>query len=151
MVDPDLLTGLEGDTDSELYHAIVRQCLNAGDGPVEAVQNAVALIRSAYPTSSLNAIIMTADTLLVVHSSSDAVVPVEEFLTGGRTWVPRQHDPEHYYRMGYLRLPNGAMAFSSTGMDQHGWRALPKDSVTAVDLATMQVTCRPLTREAEAA
>lgn len=143
LVPADLRAGLEGDTDSELYLALIRAHVRAGHDVVTATRRAVADIRTAFPTASLNAIVLTADTMVVVHASSDAVVPHAEIAAAGipDAEFPADHG-EGYYRMSGFRSPDGTLAFASSGLDTNGWEPLPLDTLTVVDLAT--VTARTL-------
>jgi gamma-glutamyl hercynylcysteine S-oxide hydrolase len=142
MVAPDLLAQVYGTTDSELYFAIVRDGLREGIGIARALERAVAVIRTAYPSASLNAMALTPEKLVVVHSSLTARVPFddfEEFLAGGLgVPLPRDHN-EAYYRMSYRQDADGTFVAASAGMDTAGWNDLPQDSITSVDLATMTV------------
>lgn len=137
---PEALAGVEGTTDSELYHALVWQEAAAGVPLGHAVARAVARLRAAYPSASLNAIVMNAEQMVVVHASSIASVPYEHFATCGLAphELPADHD-ESYYRIGMLRSADGAIAFSPSGLDRSGWVALPDDSMTVVDIDTAQV------------
>lgn len=141
MLRPDVLDGVEGSTDSELYLALVLQFSRDGLPLADAVQAALTRIRESYPQASLNAIVMSVDTLVAVHSSSAAGVPWQEFAASGLGphEFPTGHD-ESYYRMGCRVGADGSIAFSSTGLDAAGWAPLPPDSLTSVDLATMTVT-----------
>lgn len=79
--------------------------------------------------------------MVVVHSATTAAVPYDHF--GARGLLPEElpadHD-ERYYRVGMLRTPDGAVAFSSTGLDRTGWLALPDDSMAVVDVRTAQMS-----------
>lgn len=145
LIDPAVLADVEGTTDSELYLALVRQHARAGAPVAEAVAAAVADIRAHFPTASLNAVVLTADTMIVVHSSSAASVPWFELADRGipADELPLGHD-DAYYRMSMQRAADGTVAFTSTGLDVSGWAPLPLDSLTAVDLATLEVTTRSL-------
>lgn len=141
MLRPEVLAGVEGSTDSELYLGLIRQYVRDGLDLLDSVPAAVTRIRAHYPTASLNAILLTPRELLVVHSSTTATVPWREFAALGRAVgdLPVDHD-DRYYRMGCHVAPDGSIAFTSTGLDTTGWAPLPEDSVTRVELSTMRTT-----------
>jgi gamma-glutamyl hercynylcysteine S-oxide hydrolase len=141
LLKPDLRSSLLGTTDSERYLALVRQELReTGDVPA-AVARAVARLRHEFPLASLNAMVLTADLLVVVHASLDSIVPLEEMRARGirDEELPRGH-VDDYFQMYWQRGPRGSVLFSSTGLDNDGWEPLPPESVTTVELATMRVT-----------
>ncbi|MFC0678491.1 class II glutamine amidotransferase [Lysobacter korlensis] len=134
------LAEVQGDTDSELYFALIRQNLRRGGSLSSATVDAVAEIRSRYPSASLNALLLSADQLIAVHASRHTPIPHEEFADSGLPHheLPLEHATD-YYRMGYYRSANGSIAFSSVGIDMAGWHELPQESVTTVDLRTLQL------------
>lgn len=145
LLEPEFAAAVEGDTDSELYLALVRQHAASAPTLPDAVRSAVATLRALYPTASLNAVVMDARQMIVVHASTTAAVPYEHFDASGLrpAELPADHN-ESYYRLGMLRTPQGALAFSSSGLDRSGWLMLPDETVTVVDVATMQVRVQPL-------
>jgi predicted glutamine amidotransferase len=140
LVDPALRGELRGNTDSELYFALIRQNLREGRSLQRATVDAVAAIRERYPLVSLNALLLGPDELIAVHASRHTPIPHEELAQSGLAHhdLPREHTTD-YYRMGHYRSPNGSIAFSSVGIDMAGWHELPQESVTAVDLRTLEV------------
>lgn len=138
-LEPQFLADVHGDTDSELYLALVRQEAADGRPLPEAVATAIRRLRGAYPRASLNAIVMDSTQMIVVHSSSVADVPYDHFDSCGLLpeELPADHD-ESYYRIGMLATDHG-VAFSSTGLDHSGWLGLPQDSLTVVDIDTVAV------------
>ncbi|WP_226345855.1 class II glutamine amidotransferase [Agilicoccus flavus] len=148
---PGILADVEGDTDSELYLALVRQHARDGADVPTAVTRAVADLRSDYPRASLNAVLLTAQAMIVVHASTDAAVPWLELDDRGipADDLPLGHD-ESYYRMSMRREADGTVAFASSGLDTTGWEPLPLDSVTTVDLATMALRTTDLASGVEA-
>lgn len=148
LVSPASLRGVQGTTDSELYHALVRDRVRDGLSLVEAVRAAVAGIRTVDPVASLNAVLLTRSELVVVRSSKAAVVPFGSFARRGiaRDAVPLDHDTG-YYRMMWARTSRG-LVFASSGLDPTRWRELPEDSVTSVSLATLRPQTTPLLESA---
>lgn len=135
--------GLRGTTDSERYFALLRQELGgAGGDPAEAARRAVRTLRVSYPTNSLNALLLTPTTLVVIHVSSAGGVPTRDFSTvpGG---APLDHE-NSYFLMRWRRAGDGSVLFASSGMDATGWTPLPPESITAVDLVTLGVRQLPI-------
>ena len=134
------LTAVKGDTDSELYFALIRENFREGGSLSRATVDAVSEIRRQYPLASLNALLLSADELIAVHASRNTPIPHEEFAESGlpHDELPLEHSTD-YYRMGYYRSANGSIAFSSVGIDMAGWHELPQESVTTVDLRTLEL------------
>lgn len=143
LLEPASYAGVAGDTDSELYFALIRQYArrlgSLGRGVVEAVR----VLRKEFPTSSLNATVLSESELLVVRASSTARMTAELFGTLGVDVddLPIDHTDD-YYRMKMLRRADGTTVFSSSGIDQEGWTEVPDDTVTRVDLRTLAFSQR---------
>jgi glutamine amidotransferase len=142
---PETLAGVRGDTDSELYLAAIRQAVATGLSLADAVFETVGWLRTSYPKASLNALIMSDTEFVAVHASSFATPPLAEFEASGLSAdeLPLDH-VDSYYTLSYLRHENGAVAFSSTGIDRSGWTPLPGESVTSVDLRSFELVTRVL-------
>jgi predicted glutamine amidotransferase len=140
MVHPEFRSDVHGNTDSELYFALIRQNLRDGRTLQRATVDAVAAIRERYPLVSLNALLLGPDELLAVHASRHTPIPFDELAESGlhSSELPAEHTTD-YYRMGYYRSANGSIAFSSVGIDMAGWHQLPQETVTSVDLRTLEV------------
>jgi glutamine amidotransferase len=140
----EALADVTGDTDSELYLAAVRDGVRRGLSLSDAVYNTVAWLRELYPLASLNALVMSDTEYVAVHASSDSITPRDEFAALGRgTDLPPGHG-EDYYRLSYQRTVDGAVVFSSTGIDRDGWTELANESVTTVDLRSLVISTRAL-------
>jgi glutamine amidotransferase len=112
------------------------------------VYNTVQWLREVYPLASLNALIMSETEFVAVHASSKALTPLEEFAALGRgEELPLGHGDD-YYRLSYRRGADGAVVFSSTGIDRDGWIPLDEESITTVNLASFEITTRHLVNEA---
>ncbi|MBC7760891.1 MAG: class II glutamine amidotransferase [Candidatus Saccharibacteria bacterium] len=140
LLDPNLLATVKGGTDSEHYFALIRQHLEGGMTPFEAVCATVTLLRAHFPNASLNALLLSPEELIVIHSSENARIPLKEFHASGLSdaELPQDH-LSSYYKMSYLQAPDNSVAFSSTGIDTTGWTPLPPASVASVSLTTMQL------------
>ncbi|GGA69628.1 class II glutamine amidotransferase [Pseudoclavibacter endophyticus] len=143
LLEPSSFAGVSGDTDSELYFALVRQYArrlgSLGRGLVEAV----GVLREVFPTASLNATLMSENELLVVRASSTAHVTVDTFAEYGVDvdLLPIDHNDD-YYRMKMLRRADGTTVFASSGIDQDDWQEVPDDTVTRIDLRTLDFAQR---------
>ncbi|PWJ24942.1 putative glutamine amidotransferase [Branchiibius hedensis] len=137
----DERAGLTGTTDSEMYFTLLRRHLSESGDLRDAAARTVRALRSAYPEASLNAVALTADSLCVIHSSSLARVPWEDFMASGLSTedMPLDHS-EVYFRMSYRAVPGGGWVFTSTGLGSDSWTALPEDSISTVDLASLQLS-----------
>ncbi|GAB79347.1 Predicted glutamine amidotransferase [Austwickia chelonae] len=143
MVGPAAMAAVEGTTDSELYFALIREGTAAGMPLTDAVAAAIARIRTAYPAASLNSVTMSTAEMVVVNSSSAAPLPSWHVHQAPGSVLPDEHD-ERYFTMRYLVKEDGSFVVASAGLDTSGWHELPQDSITRVDLATMEVTVRSL-------
>ncbi|WP_201518845.1 class II glutamine amidotransferase [Gulosibacter hominis] len=138
--------GIEGSTDSERYFAFVRRMIAESDGTVaDGLIRAVRELRAKFPTASLNAVLLTEDELLVVHANSTAMVTDESFRACGidPTLLPADHAHD-YYKLAMLQLADGTTVFSSTGIDLAGWTRIPDDTITRIDLNTLELSQRKL-------
>ena len=137
-VSPSILAGLHGDTDSERYFAVIRSKLATGHTLFDAVCRTVAELRPLFPDASMNALILSDDCLVAVHASANAEVPHDLFDLSGISDqdLPQDHRSA-YYLMRSRTLADGTVIFASSGLDIVGWDALPAESVTMVDLATL--------------
>lgn len=145
LLEPESYAGVSGDTDSELYFALVRQYARRLGSLGRGVVEAVATLRSEFPTASLNATILSDTELLVVRAASTARVTVETFAEFGidAADLPIDHT-EDYYRMKMLRKADGTTVFASSGIDQDDWTEVPDDTVTRVDLNTLAFAQRSI-------
>jgi predicted glutamine amidotransferase len=135
---PATLAGLAGDTDSERYFALIRQELAEGpDDVAGATLRAVNSLRSRFPEASLNALLLTGTDLVVVHANSPHGAPIDEILA--RPTEPPLDHVAAYFLMRWFRADDGSLVFASSGMEAQDWTPLPEDSVTRVDLRTLEM------------
>ncbi len=125
-------------TDSRLYFELVRRHLTQYRDVSEAVERAVITIRDLYPKASLNAMLLTPDTLIAVHASSHAANPL-------RTWAEAELPPGHhesYFQMFYRNTHDGGTMVSSSGIDVSEWTPLPAESIVTIDVGTGKAVIR---------
>ncbi len=142
---------LQGTTDSERYAALVRhRAAQLGD-LAAAAASVVAQLAPLFPSSSLNAVVLTARELVVVQASAGARVPHEDFDASGLA----EHELPTGHRTGYYQLwrrrsPDGTVVFSSSGLRTDGWEPLAPGTVVSVDLRTLAERVVPVTAGAPA-
>ena len=135
---------LRGTTDSERYFQFVLDRIEALGSESEGVVDAVGIMAHEFPTSSLNAIMLTPSALYAVHVNASAVPPLAGLRKrlGPHDGLPRGHDLA-YFAMAYRQDARGVRVVS-TGIDPEGWTPLPSDSLLRVDLATAEGRIREL-------
>ena len=146
MLSDDGRVQLIGDTDSEMYFMLIREAMSAGVGAREATVQVVTRLREEFPLASLNALLLTADELIVVHASASSILTEDDLdrlapLAGA---LPSEHN-EDYFALRWRRSADGTVAVGSTGVDGEGWHALPAESVSAIrfdDRAVVSVELR---------
>lgn len=134
MLAPETLAGLTGDTDSEMYFALIRERLATGATVGQATLDAARRLRSAYPTCSLNALLLDAEQLVVVHASARSRLDEDDLDEIHQFDLPNEHT-EDYFALRWTRKADGTLLVGSTGVAGSDWDALPAESVTTVRLA----------------
>lgn len=135
MVSTQARRTMAGDTDSELYFALIREQLAVGLPLPLAAELVARQLRAVFPLPSLNAILLDREHLVVVHASARSVLPsddIEEMTQLGG--LPDEHN-EDYFALRWKRSADGTVLISSTGVAGDGWDPLPPESVTTVRLA----------------
>ena len=133
---------LRGETDSERYFRFVLQCIDEEGDLDGGVARALDILVEEFPTSSLNALMLTPDRMYAVHINSAAATPQRALLElfDNAEEIPARHTTD-YFAMDYRLLPDAAHVISS-GLDEEGWSLVPADTAAVVDLATRRI--RPL-------
>ena len=124
---------LIGTTDSEAYfQLILRHCATTSNGTdlLDAVTGAARQVRRAFPDACLNAFVMSASGLVVVHSAGTRPVPYAAFERRGflAGSLPAGHD-EGYHQL-WTRSERGIRIVATSGIDLDGWEPLLPDTVT---------------------
>ena len=146
LLEPEAYEHIEGTTDSELYFAFLRQSIREVGGTVsDGVVKGIQTMRTTFPEASLNAVILTDAELIVVHANSTAFVTDDTFRSYGidPDELPNDHR-EHYYKLAMRQEPDGTTVFSSTGTDLAGWSRVPDDTITRIDLDTLELSQRKI-------
>ncbi|PWJ45799.1 Glutamine amidotransferase domain-containing protein [Quadrisphaera granulorum] len=145
LLDDDARAALRGNTDSERYAALVRaETLACGD-LARGAAAAAARLAPLFPTSSLNAVLVSPRELVVVHVSAGARTPHEDFDASGiaEEELPVGHRTG-YYQLWRRRADDGAVVVSSSGLRVDGWEPLAADTVLRVDLRTLDEQLLPV-------
>lgn len=144
LLTPPYLAHRQGTTDSELYFLIVLQFIDAEGSIAEGIFAAVQSIRARAPDCSLNAMLLSPDTLIVVQSHDDMPSPLEELLDACGTIdrIPPGH-AEHYFDLRWQSSKNG-LVVAHAGLSGNGWNDLDQNSVLVVDRATLAMTITSL-------
>ncbi|SJM59095.1 class II glutamine amidotransferase [Gulosibacter sp. 10] len=146
LLDPAAYERVEGTTDSELYFAYVRQVIrNVGGTVADGIVPAIQQLRVTFPEASLNAVFLTDAELIVVHANSTAFVTDETFRKYGvdPEALSSEHR-EHYYKLAMRQESDGTTVFSSTGINLAGWSQVPDDTITRIDLDTLELSQRKI-------
>ncbi|MEO6200038.1 MAG: class II glutamine amidotransferase [Cryobacterium sp.] len=139
------LAAMVGQTDSEMYFSLIREKRESGLDLPAATLAAASELRRAFPSASLNAILLTADELIVVHANSNAQggLSAEDLAEMVQLNLPDEH-VEDYFALRWLRKPDGTILVGSTGVAEPDWASLPTESVITIRLASGNATHAPL-------
>jgi len=135
---------LHGTTDSERYFRFVLDCAEKEQDLEAGLTRALAILVEEFPTSSLNALVLTSDALFAVHINSAAASPQRRLraLFEREEEIPARHTTE-YFAMDY-RVEPDAVHLISSGLDEDGWTAVPADTAVRVDLRTRAIATLPI-------
>jgi len=130
---------LRGTTDSERYFRFVLQCVEKEDDVEAGVVRALDVLVEEFPTSSLNALMLTSRQMFAVHINSSAAWPQRRLreLFDNDDDIPTRHTTE-YFAMDY-RVADAAVHVISSGLDEEGWTPVPPDTAAVVDLETREI------------
>lgn len=131
---PEWLARCRGTTDSERYFLYLLQCLEQEGDLIGAIRRATFGIAEVCGPASLNAILLSPSSLVVVHGRAGLEPPRDDLLAA----VARPEDlpPDHleeYFRLRYRRA-GGDVVITSSGLARKGWEDVPDDSILHVDL-----------------
>jgi len=122
-IDPKYFAQMRGDTDSERYFYYLLTKIdnsNFKNGIVEGVRE----ISEGFDFSSINAMMMTADYLVVICEHNNEKIPDDE-------------GPD-YYELYYRKDDRGVL-IASTGWTQDGWKNLPNHHIMFVNRKSHEV------------
>jgi gamma-glutamyl hercynylcysteine S-oxide hydrolase len=143
MLSPESRAHLNGETDSEMYFALIREKAASGLRLPEAALEAASRLRVAFPASSLNAILLDDEQLIVVHASAGSSLDEDDIAEILSYDLPDEH-AEDYFALRWLRKEDGTVLIGSTGVAGTDWEALPPESVTTIRLVDGHAMTEPL-------
>jgi glutamine amidotransferase len=144
MLSPASRASMQGDTDSELYFALIREQLAAGFALPEATLRVARRLREAFPVSSLNAILLDREQLVVVHASARSVLLADDLEEIARLGGLQEEHTDDYFALRWRRTDDGSVLVASSGVAGADWDALPAESVTSIRLADRSVRSESL-------
>lgn len=139
-------SALIGSTDSERYFQLVLQRAEITGNLVDGVRSAVTDLRAAFPSASLNAMLLDPANLIVVHASSTARPPTDDIAARypGMVGAPPDHGDAYFHLRA--RIDPHLIVVASTGMHTTDWVDLPPDTLLVAaraDLSTRQLPLEP--------
>ncbi|MGY2873851.1 putative glutamine amidotransferase [Marmoricola sp. URHA0025 HA25] len=135
---------LRGTTDSERYFRLLLECVAKEQDLEAGVNRALGVLVEQFPTSSLNALMLTPRAMVAVHVNSAAASPQRRLraLFDSEEDIPARHTTE-YFAMDYREQADAVHVISS-GLDETGWTPVPVDSASIIDLETRRITTLPV-------
>jgi predicted glutamine amidotransferase len=135
LLSADSVAALQGTTDSEMYFALIRERVAAGEPLPEAAAHVAHTLRELFPLASLNALIIDAEHLVVVHASATSILTEHDLarLAPVAELLPDEHN-EDYFALRIRETPDGTVMVGSTGVAGLDWEPLPAESVIAIRL-----------------
>ncbi|TPG34907.1 class II glutamine amidotransferase [Mycolicibacterium hodleri] len=143
LLEPAMAASLRGTTDSERYFAVIRQHRRSATTLAEAVRCAVTQLRRSFPDSSLNALVLGENHLIVVHAHARSRLLAEDIEEISATDLPAEH-LEDYFALRIARPRDDVVVVGSTGFGDLDWEPLPAESVIAVSMRDLSLTTLPL-------
>jgi predicted glutamine amidotransferase len=143
LLDPDIAASLRGTTDSERYFGLIRQHRRDAPDLAEAVRRAVAQLRQIYPDASLNALLLGADQLIVVHAHAHSRLLDEDIEEINAAELPAEH-LEDYFALRVARPTPETLVVASTGFGDLAWEPLPPECVTSIAMSDLSMALHPL-------
>lgn len=125
---PDLLACLQGTTDSERYFMLALTEIRKS-GLVCGLRSAVDIIGTYTTYSSINAMLLTPDTLAVISKHYTKARP--------------HYGDEDYYHLR-LRRDAGGVVVASSGWCQEGWDPVPNNTLVLINRATVEIEYLPI-------
>lgn len=141
---PEWLARRRGTTDSELCFLHVLECIERTGDVIAGIRAASAGILAACGSASLNSVLLSSSSLIVIYGRGGLPSPRDDLLAAvlRPEDVPLDH-LEAYFRLRYRRTA-GALTIGSSGVPGDGWLDIPEDSIVHVDLSDLAMTVHPL-------
>jgi len=131
---PEWLGRCRGTTDSERYFFYLLQCVEREGNLVGGIRQAVTDIVGACGPASLNAVLLSSSSLVVVHGRAGLEPPRDDLLAAVARPedVPRDH-LDGYFLLRYKKA-DGDIVITSSGLAGQGWEEFPDDSILHIEL-----------------
>lgn len=143
LLSDESLAAMRGGTDSEMYFALIQQHVRDGLPLAEATVAAVRVIREAFPVSSLNAMMLTPDHLVVINASAKSQLDPSDALEISQYDLPDEHATD-YFALRWHRTEQGTLCVASSGLSDPKWEAIPPETVMIVKIEDGSVEMFPL-------
>jgi predicted glutamine amidotransferase len=143
LLTPEMAATIRGTTDSERYFGLIRQHRASSPDLAEAVRRAVSQLREAFPTASLNALVLGDDQMVAVHAHARSRLPDEDIAEITAADLPAEH-LEDYFGMRWARTDDDRIVIASTGFGDLDWQPLESESVTSISMYDLTMTTLPL-------
>lgn len=136
----DGATASTGGIDSELYYNLIRREAGYGKTYRSATVSAVRKLRMAFPHASLNAMLLTPHSLLVISSHSQCLEPYASYSSKEieQLAIPPSHI--HGYYTMYQHINQSSVMFSSSGLNGEDWEQIDDETVTEINLSDLTRT-----------
>jgi predicted glutamine amidotransferase len=143
---PEWLARRRGTTDSERYFLFFLQNVAMEGSLVAGTRAAVTGIVDQCGSASLNAVLLSSSSLVVVHGRAGLRPPREDLLAAVEK--PEDLPPDHlegYFRIRYRRV-DGDIVITSSGVAGGDWEEVPDDAILHIDLRDRSMTSHTLDR-----
>jgi predicted glutamine amidotransferase len=135
MLAPEWEGRVAGTTDSERYFLhIMWELERCGGDVATAVARTISSIAGRYDVNSLNAILLSPDTMYAISWHDPARIPGEQLRRRGMGTT--DEEIAGYFHLAY-RQTGDAVVAASSGWPQPGWTVLPNGCMLTVDRATL--------------
>ncbi|MFC5679638.1 class II glutamine amidotransferase [Aeromicrobium endophyticum] len=148
LLSPRSRAALTGATDSEMYFALILELVPHEASVPAAVARAARTIRQEFPVASLNAMLLTPEHMIVVHSSARSALDEIDLVEAAQFELPDEH-AEDYFALRWSRTEDGTVLVASSGLSEESWAPLPTDTVMAISLTDGSIQMLALDATAE--
>lgn len=124
-----------GTTDTAIMFALILRRVGQGETLFDATIATVRMLQADFDHPGINLLVLNAEEMIVVHATSGTPIPYKNFDTSGTGGeLPLDHK-DHYYRMSWRRIDDGAMIVSSSGIEHQGWSLVEQNTAMRLTVA----------------
>ena len=128
LIDPRYFSEIKGDADSERFFYFLLTEIDK-NGFVDGVKSGIEKMRKSVNYSSINCMIMNADTYIVVaEHNPERIPPIFD---------------ADYYELRYKKTSHEVIVGSS-GWNQNGWELIPNHAMLVIDRKSLECEIHPL-------